>query len=152
MRLPVRLLVTVASTLLVLVAGLGQPATAGKVARYADDARASTNVERKDRDLRRVREGACLQRFAKRQAVRMADQERLFHQDLDRVVKRCGLRMAGENVAYGYSSGHAVVNAWMGSTGHRKNILKKGYRRVGLAARRGDNGLWYVAQVFGRNR
>ena len=34
--------------------------------------------------------------------------------------------------------------------GHRENILNREFRILGVAARKGDNGRWYAAQVFGR--
>jgi uncharacterized protein YkwD len=80
----------------------------------------------------------------------MVEQERMFHQDLQRVASDCGLSYAGENVAYGYDSGAAVVRAWMNSSGHRANILNGHYRAMGIGARRAADGTWYVAQVFGR--
>jgi uncharacterized protein YkwD len=65
-------------------------------------------------------------------------------------MRTCNLVAAGENVAYGYPSGRAVVRAWMHSPGHRANILSRTYRGMGLAARKSD-GVWYVAQVFGKH-
>lgn len=38
--------------------------------------------------------------------------------------------LAGENIAYGYSTPAAVMNAWMNSPGHRANILYEGYTTV----------------------
>ena len=77
----------------------------------------------------------------------------MYHQDLGPVMDGCGLSNAGENVAYGYPSGRAVVRrGWMHSEGHRANILSRDYRLVAVAARRDDGGTWYVAQVFGRRR
>jgi uncharacterized protein YkwD len=99
----------------------------------------------------RLRHSDCLQRFARQQAVRMAGQEAMFHQPLGPLLNVCHLRMAGENVAYGYPSGKAVVNkGWMHSPGHRANILERRYRTMAIAARQGDDGNWYVSQVFGR--
>ena len=80
----------------------------------------------------------------------MAVQERMFHQDLGPVLRRCGLSYVGENVAYGYSSGRSVVAAWMHSEGHRRNILDRQFRLLGIGARQSDDGTWYAAQVFGR--
>lgn len=37
----------------------------------------------------------------------------------------------GENIAAGYSSAAQVVAGWMGSAGHRANILSTAYREVG---------------------
>jgi uncharacterized protein YkwD len=137
------------TTALVLSLGLVQPVHAGPAERYATAAIKKTNVERTERGLRAVRKQDCVQRFARRQAIRMARQQRMFHQDLGRVVRECRLSMAGENVAAGFPTGRAVVRAWMGSPGHRANILEPRFRIVGLAARRGG-GRWYVAQVLAR--
>lgn len=46
-------------------------------------------------------------------------------------------RYAGENIAYGYSTPQAVVNGWMNSEGHRKNILGTNFTQIGVG---------YVAQ------
>jgi uncharacterized protein YkwD len=52
-------------------------------------------------------------------------------------------------VAYGYPSGSAVVAGWMGSSGHRANILNSSYRLLGVGAVQSSDGRWYAAQVFG---
>ena len=127
------------------------PAQALTVARYEDQARSVTNDKRADHDLRRLKKGACVQRFAERQAHRMARQERMYHQDLGVVMRRCNLSTTGENVAYGYPTGRAVVRAWMRSEGHRRNILNPRFRLLGMAAARDDDGTVYSAQVFGRH-
>lgn len=41
-------------------------------------------------------------------------------------------RTAGENIAKGYSSPKAVVDAWMNSPGHRANILNSSYTHIGV--------------------
>jgi uncharacterized protein YkwD len=127
------------------------PAQAQAVGRYEDQARSVTNDVRADHDLRRFRKGTCVQRFAERQAHRMARQERMRHQKLGPVMRRCNLSTAGENVAYGYPTGRAVVRAWMRSEGHRHNILDPRFRLLGMAAARDDDGTVYSAQVFGRH-
>jgi uncharacterized protein YkwD len=117
---------------------------------YHASVRVATNAERVERGRVPLVGQACVQRYAVRQATRMARQERMFHQDLRRVLKDCGLRKAGENVAYGYDTGQAVVRAWMRSPGHRRNVLDREYRLLGVGARQADDGTWYAAQVFGR--
>ncbi len=39
---------------------------------------------------------------------------------------------AGENIAMGYSSASAVVEAWMNSPSHRANILNARYTKIGV--------------------
>lgn len=119
-------------------------------ATYQSSAFGHTNDERTDRDRKALRQGACLQKFATSQARLMAAKEQMFHQPLVPVLTGCGLTLAGENVGYGFNSGRAIVNAWMKSPAHRANILERGYRLMAIGASRGDDGLWYVAQVFGR--
>jgi hypothetical protein len=43
-----------------------------------------------------------------------------------------GEAYVGENIAAGYASAAAVVEAWMNSSGHRANILKPEYREIGV--------------------
>ena len=119
-------------------------------ASYAADAVRATNAARARHDLRALRTTGCLRRAAARQAIAMARQGSIWHQDLGVVMRDCGLATVGENVAAGYPTGRAVVRGWMGSPGHRANILQRRYRVVAVAARRSDAGTWYAAQVFGR--
>jgi uncharacterized protein YkwD len=142
----------VLAALVVAWVGNPVPAQASAAGDYANQAFRVTNDKRENHGLRRLQRSDCLQTYARRQAVWMANHETMRHQDLGRVLDACNLSRVGENVAYGYPSGRAVVGAWMRSPGHRANILSTNYRRMGLAARKGDNGRWYVAQVFGRGR
>lgn len=120
---------------------------------YAHQAASATNRHRVAQDLKKLKRTKCIQRFAVKQAKAMAAQRRMFHQSLGPVLSACGLSRVGENVAYGFGSGRSVVNrGWMRSAGHRANILDRRYRLMGIAARKGSDGHWYVAQVFGRKR
>lgn len=109
----------------------------------------ATNQRRVKHDRDKLSQGACVKRFAVRQAKRMARQERMYHQDLQPVLEECGLRGVGENVAYGQPTAKAMVKAWMHSEGHRANILSKDWTLLGVGARKSESGRWYGAQVFG---
>ena len=54
-------------------------------------------------------------------------------------------RTAGENIAKGYASPEAVVNAWMNSPGHRANILNATYTHIGVGFVSSGN---YWTQMF----
>lgn len=58
----------------------------------------------------------------------------------------------GENLARGnYENDAAVVRAWMDSPGHRENILKSGYKEIGVAAAYGmfeGKNTWLAVQIF----
>ncbi|HEX5088863.1 MAG TPA: CAP domain-containing protein [Nocardioides sp.] len=119
--------------------------------KYAQQAFAATNANRTHNGLKALKANDCVKHAAVRQAKLMAQREQMFHQDLGRVMRDCKLNTAGENVAYGFPSGRSVVNdGWMNSEGHRANILNPSFRLMGIGARKGHDGRWYVAQVFGR--
>lgn len=144
-------------TALLLAVGLvlaPAPGVAGSkkaAAKYADDAHAATNQVRAKRDMITLGKNACLRTRAREQAQRMAREGDLSHQSLSAVAAKCRLGYVGENVAYGFGSGRAVVRGWMKSPGHRENIVNPNFRVMGIAAVRRDN-TWWVAQVFGRPR
>lgn len=134
-----------------LGAGVGPAAKVKPHTKYQRQAHNATNKHRAAKGLKELRRTDCVQRFAVRQAKKMAQQEHAFHQQLGPIMAQCGLRAVGENVAEGYPSGRSVVNdGWMNSPGHRANILNPAYRLLGIGARKGHDGRWYVAQVFGR--
>ena len=53
----------------------------------------------------------------------------------------------GENLAFGQQSASEVVTDWMGSAGHRANILKDSYTSLGVSCYYCD-GVYYWAQEF----
>ena len=63
------------------------------------------------------------------------------------MMKNFGIsyRTAGENIAKGYASPEAVVNAWMNSPGHRANILNSTYTHIGVGYVPSGN---YWTQMF----
>jgi len=134
-----------------LAAPLSQVAHASPSGTYETSVHNNTNMQRAKYDRVTLKGARCLDTFAERQAKRMADQQRMYHQDLRPILKTCNMSMVGENVAYGYSNGKAAVTAWMKSPKHRANILNSKYRLVAVGAYQDEDGRWYVAQVFGRS-
>ena len=55
---------------------------------------------------------------------------------------------AAENVAMGFETPEAVMNSWMESPAHKKNILNKRYERIGVGAAKDTNGALYWTQLF----
>ncbi len=54
---------------------------------------------------------------------------------------------AGENIAYGYADPEKVVEGWMNSEGHRKNILSSSFNKIGVGCYAVGNTL-YWSQFF----
>ena len=73
-----------------------------------------------------------------------------FRERIDRIKKHFKtLHVAAENVASGPMSAREVVDGWLHSPGHRKNIEGDfKYTGIGLASRR--DGMIYFTQLFTR--
>ena len=98
--------------------------------------------------------GSELQRAARTRAREIS--ERFSHtrsdgSDCSKVLAEFGLsyRKTGENIAYGTNAGpERVIKMWRESSGHYKNMIKPGYREVGLASYHGEGSDVYWVQVF----
>lgn len=111
-----------------------------------------TNSARTARDVKPLRFGSCLNRYAQRQANRMAQQRRMHHQNLSVVLKRCKARAVGENVATGFRTPKSNIRGWLNSPGHRRTMLSRSYTRLGVGVAKDSSGRTYTVQVFGRPR
>jgi uncharacterized protein YkwD len=81
---------------------------------------------------------------------RLAGEQRLFHSYLPDGIGYPWNRL-GENVGYGYSI-EQVHGAFMGSPGHRANILDGGFNRIGVGVTRDGAGRYWVVQEFMQER
>ncbi|MCW2985255.1 MAG: hypothetical protein JWR63_2825 [Conexibacter sp.] len=125
------------------------------------------NRQRAGHGLPRLREHRSLSHAARRYAHLMVAERFFDHvspagstmaQRIKRTNYLRGSRgwSLGENIAWG-SGGSAtparIVNAWMHSAGHRRNILDRSFREIGigiaLGAPNGRSGATYVNE-FGR--
>ena len=62
------------------------------------------------------------------------------------MMKQLGIsyRSAAENIAMGYRTAEAVVNAWMNSPSHRENILSTRYTSMGIGHTDGYWTQWFI--------
>ncbi len=135
-------------TLLGLTSAPAHAAPSKAALAYERASHVVTNNKRVYYDRAPLVRSVCLNRMARAQALRMARRREIFHQNLGNVQRECRMGWVGENVAFGYPTGRAAVDAWMRSPGHRENILRRQFRQEGLGAV-SVGGVWYVAQVFG---
>jgi uncharacterized protein YkwD len=136
--------------ILVAVTATAAPASAAsKATSYEAQFVAKINAARKAKKLRPLVVRADLVAVARKQASRMASQRKLHHNPkLAREVRN--YRWVGENVGYGPSVAR-LHTAFMASPGHKRNILDKGYREVGIGIVIRGNTIW-VAEVFRQPR
>lgn len=97
------------------------------------------NAERAKYGLAALQEDAALTRTARMKSQDMRDNRYFDHNSPTygtpfQLMKSQGIRYrtAGENIAMGYATPEAVVNAWMNSSGHRANILNSSYTKIGV--------------------
>ncbi|MBE7003315.1 MAG: hypothetical protein E7425_03395 [Ruminococcaceae bacterium] len=128
-----------------------QPADPEQPAESEDDARLAgvsayeqevarlVNAERAKAGLAPLTLDAALCRTARMKSQDMHDSGYFDHNSPAygtpfQLMKSQGItyRTAGENIAMGYRTPEAVVNAWMNSPGHRANILNASYTTLGV--------------------
>lgn len=56
-------------------------------------------------------------------------------------------KAVGENVAYGYQTAKAVVDAWIASEGHREN-LEGNFTHFGISVEKDKTGKQYFTNIF----
>lgn len=115
-----------------------QPA-ASTASAYEREVIRLVNAERAKYGLAALTEDAALTRTARMKSQDMHDRGYFDHNSPTygtpfQLMKSQGItyRTAGENIAMGYRTPEAVVNAWMNSSGHRANILNASYTKIGV--------------------
>ena len=84
---------------------------------------------------------------ARQQSADMADSGSIFHNpDLANDLGTISWSIAGENVGVG-GSVETLHEAFMNSPAHRKNIMRKSFKRVGVGVVTADDRIW-VTVVF----
>src|SRR5262249_49166965 len=105
-----------------------------------------------------LRANARLRDAAAAHTANMVRQNRLSHvldgKDPAQRVREAGyeFRACGENIAYGHADAKAVVQGWMKSPGHRKNILNPEVAEIGVGVGKTARGRPFYCQVFAQPR
>lgn len=122
-----------------------------------------TNRERKEHGLHPLASSPALSFLARNQSRNMCSTGHFQHESdsFPKGWRRFGdrlravrLKFGGENIAYRTFSGEpdrwarAIIEGWMNSSEHRKNILGPQYRFVGVGVAPCKNGIVYAGQVF----
>jgi uncharacterized protein YkwD len=100
------------------------------------------NAVRRSHGLRPLSVDPTLVRVARAYSVTMLRTNQFTHGNMSARLTGSGARgpAFGENLAWGtgpYGAAKFVVRSWMASPGHRANLLRPGWRRVGLGIARG---------------
>lgn len=116
-----------------------------------------TNKQREAEGLKPLTLSHQLTKAAQRHAQNMSDLNKLSHElnikgesNLESRLENVeyNYRSCGENIAWNYEL-NKVVDGWMKSKGHRKNILGD-FDEIGIGVRTNERGEPYYCQVFGK--
>jgi uncharacterized protein YkwD len=128
---------------------------------YSDEERKLldlTNKVRVGKGLQALTMNIDLTKVARDQSADMARHHHLSHtvkgKHLEFRIKKSGYdyRTVGENIARSKGPLHHVVQMWMHSPNHRKNILNSQFKEIGFGIIKAKNGYRYFTQVFGAQR
>ncbi|XQY91741.1 CAP domain-containing protein [Metabacillus sp. HB246100] len=114
-----------------------------------------TNEERAKQGLAKLEIDTELSKVAREKSLDMQKNNYFSHTSptygspFD-MMKQFGItyRAAGENIAKGQRTPEEVVNAWMNSEGHRKNILSSNFTHIGVGYV--ENGNYWTQQFIGK--
>jgi uncharacterized protein YkwD len=100
------------------------------------------NQVRAAHGVRPLRLDPRLERAARAHTSEMFRAQSLFHGAFAARIRAVGVKApeVGENLAWGTGSlsrARVIVNMWMASPEHRANLLRPGFRMVGVGALRG---------------
>src|SRR5918997_5645684 len=135
----------------------------GRIDLRADEKRALQlhNRAREQRNLKHLCVHPKLQKAARAHSAAMIRKDRFFHGSVGKRLKRHGYRWKtfGENIAGGskrLGAPESIFKRWMKSRTHRPNILKGGFREVGIGVAtgtfKGNKGYTMYTADFGRRR
>lgn len=108
------------------------------------------NKTRRSHDLPVFRLNRSLSTTAWRHSKRMAEANGIFHtNDMYRLLRAYSPSTWGENVGMADRMVR-VRKLWMRSPGHRANILRRAFRRVGVGAVMARGSVWVTVYFYGR--
>ena len=126
----------------------------GNLAELRADLIRGINAQRAAKGLAALDASAQLGKAAQKHACDNAGRNTMSHTGSDGStfgtrIKKAGYRYgkANENVGYGFRDPGAMVKGWMGSDGHRKNILARGTQHIGVGLATGSDGNAYWVMV-----
>jgi uncharacterized protein YkwD len=127
---------------LIVLALVAAPAQAGSLTSSEASILGAVNSVRAAHGLPRLASDGTLIRAARSHSDRLMRTDAFTHGSFAARLAAFGARgpRFGENLAWGTgsrASARSIVRAWLASPGHRANLLRPGFRRVGIGARVG---------------
>ena len=113
------------------------------------------NIEREKNHLKPLKIDSRLNKIAVIKAKDMAKDKKMSHTSKKfgatfNLIKKENIHFtkAAENIASGHKTPEFVTERWLKSKGHRKNILERDYRFIGIGKASDNEGKLYWVQIF----
>ena len=134
--------IRVAFGVVLAAAALAPAGHAATLTRSEQEILVAVNAVRAQHDLRPLRVDTTLTRAARSYSTTLIRTDVFTHGSLGTRLARAGVRgpLYGENLAWGRgdrATARGIVRGWMASPGHRANLLRPGWSRIGLGAKVG---------------
>ena len=95
-----------------------------------------------------------LMQYAQQWANKMAVSDSLRHSDkynpISSIMSILQYTMVAENIAYGQNSAESVMETWLNSSAHKKNIMNSKFTDIGCGMSLSIKGRPYWCVCFGR--
>ena len=124
------------------LAGAADAASTATLTRAESSLLTAMNEARLVNGVQPLRADTRLERAARAHSSKMLRTGSFYHGAFNARIRRSGVRARriGENLAWGQGSlgaARSIVGMWLASPEHRANLLRPGYRIVGVGALRG---------------
>jgi uncharacterized YkwD family protein len=110
------------------------------------------NEERKKRNIEPLQLSLEVSKTAREKSEDMRDKDYFDHESptYGKPCEHMKKKYCGENIAAQWKTPEEVMDAWMKSEGHKKNILRKEYTHIGVGYAEGGGryGIYWTQQFF----
>ncbi|WGK65917.1 CAP domain-containing protein [Croceiramulus getboli] len=117
---------------------------------FSDEILVLVNEHRESMGLNALEKDIPVVNEAVKHSEYMIEQQKISHDNFfDRAdhLKDLGAARVSENVAFGYKTAREVVDAWIGSEGHRRT-LEGDYTHTGIGVLASTGGQTYFTHIF----
>jgi len=110
------------------------------------------NNYRSQKDLPKLEVLNLISIEAESHSLYMLNNEVLSHDNFEirtqNLIDKTGAKNVAENVAFGYQSAESLLEGWLKSPDHCKNIEARYFTHFGVSAKKNEDGNYYVTQIF----
>lgn len=92
---------------------------------------------------------SVLENYATMWANKMSENHRLKHSSMKDILA-LGFSRVAENIAYGQKDEESVMQSWLNSSGHKRNIMNKNMTHIGCGFSYSSDNILYWCVCFGR--